>query len=138
MRYIIRWSLTAAIHGADIWHLSDDLTLPEAIIAARREKFPYLVQRRLLLDDTGEIVLNVSKSFVRVPGVALRPLVTHRWCGECLRCDCAAQFLTLRDAETWRDIHEFDNYTDGHLVRISLQTDKQMIDMAEVEMVELD
>jgi hypothetical protein len=138
MRYIIRWSLTAAIHGADIWHLSDDLTLPEAILAARREKFPYVVQRRLLLDSDGEIVLNVGKSFVRVPGVELRPLMTHRWHAECLRCPGAAQFLTYRDAEGWRDIHEFENYTDGHLVRISLETDKQRIDMSEVEVVELE
>src|SRR4051812_42862313 len=112
MRYIIRWSLTAAIHGADIWHLSDDLTLPEAVRAARREKFPYLVQRRLLLNSDGEIVLNVGKSFVRVPGVPLRPLMTHRWHAECLRCEWGAQFVTLRDADVWRDIHEFDNYTD--------------------------
>jgi len=44
----------------------------------------------------------------------------------------------LRDAEWWRDIHEFENYFDGHLVRVLLQTHKSLIDMANVTEVELD
>lgn len=74
---------------------------------------------------------------MRVTGVPMRPPLTHPWHAECLRCACRAQFMNRRDAECWRDIHEFENYSDGHLVRILLETDKAMIDMAEVCEVEL-
>jgi hypothetical protein len=138
MRHIVRWSLTAAVSDADVWHLSDDLTLKQALAAARRDNFPYLVQRRLLVTRDGRVARLSRKSLLRVPGVPLRAHVTHPWHAQCLRCSCGAQFLSLRDAELWRDIHEFENYFDGHLVRVLLQTHKSLIDMAEVTEVELD
>jgi hypothetical protein len=138
MRHIIRWSLTAAVTDADVWHLSDELSLQQALAAARKDNFPYLVQRRLLVTRDGRVARLSRKSLMRVPGVPLRAHVTHPWHVQCLRCQCAAQFLSLRDAECWRDIHEFENYIDGHLVRLMLQTHKSLIDMAEVTEVELD
>jgi hypothetical protein len=138
VRHIIRWSLTAAVRNADVWHLSDQLTLPEALAAAQREQFPYLVQRRLEFGVSGKLVRDSGNSLVRVAGVPLRPPLSHPWHTQCLRCPCAAQFPALRDAECWRDVHEFENEHDGHLVRILLQTDKSLVDMGEVIVVELD
>jgi hypothetical protein len=138
MRQIIRWSLTAAVSDADIWHLGDELTLQQALTAARKESFPFLVQRRLLVTRDGRVARLSAKSLLRVPGVPLQAHVTHPWHAQCLRCDCVAQFLSLRDAECWRDVHEFENYSDGHLVRILLQTHKSLIDMAEVTEVHID
>jgi hypothetical protein len=138
VRHIIRWSLTAALHDADVWHLSDQLTLNEALAEARREQFPYLVQRRLEFAANGKLVRDSGNSLVRVAGVPLRPQISHPWHTQCLRCPCAAQFPSRRDAESWRDVHEFENEHDGHLVRILLQTDKSLVDMGEVIVVELD
>jgi hypothetical protein len=138
VRHIIRWSLTTAVHDADIWHLADDLTLHDALNEARREHFPYLVQRRLVFASNGIVVHDSGNSFARVPGVPLRPPISHPWQVECLRCLCAAQFTNRRDAEVWRDIHEFENYIDGHIVRMVLQTDKSRIDMGDVIVLELD
>jgi len=138
MRQIIRWSLTAAVRDADIWHLADDLTLPEALAQARREHFPYLVQRRLLYNSDGFLLRDSGNSLVRVVGVPLRVPISHPWHVQCLRCTAHAQFLTRRDAEWWRDVHEFENLSDGHIVRILLETDKSLIDMADVIVVELD
>ena len=138
MRHIIRWSLTTAVRDADVWHLSDELTLPEALAAAERERFPYLVQRRLVFATNGMLLHDSGNSLVRVSGVPLRAPISHPWHTECLRCACAAQFISRRDAEWWRDVHEFENQTDGHLVRILLETDKSLIDMGEVIVVELD
>jgi hypothetical protein len=138
VRQIIRWSLTAGLSDAEIWHLSDQLTYPEALAAARLERFPYLVQRRIVYTSTGKLMHDSGNSLVRVSGVPLRAPISHPWHVECLRCDAAAQFLTRRDAELWRDMHEFENYFDGHIVRILLETAKSMIDMGEVEVVELD
>ncbi len=138
MRQIIRWSLTTAIRNADVWHLSDEIPLTEALAAARREQFPFLVQRRLVFASNGMLLHDSGNSFVRVSGVPLRAPISHPWHTECLRCPCGAQFVSRRDAEWWRDVHEFENQTDGHLVRILLQTDKSVIDMNEVIVVELD
>jgi hypothetical protein len=138
VRHIIRWSLTAAVRDADIWHLSDQLTLVEALAAAREEQFPYLVQRRMEFATSGELLRDSGNSLVRVAGVPLRPPISHPWHTQCLRCSCSAQFQLLRDAEWWRDIHEFENERDGHLVRILLQTDKSLVDMGEVIVLELD
>ena len=138
MRHITRWSLTAAVRDADIWHLSDQLTLAEALAEARRERFPYLVQRRLVFTSSGMLLHDSGNALVRVVGVPLRAPISYPWHTQCLRCSCAAQFLSWRDAEGWRDIHEFENQHDGHLVRILLQTDKSLVDMAEVIVVELD
>lgn len=138
MRQIIRWSLTAAVRDADVWHLSDQLTLSQALEEARREHFPFLVQRRMVFTSSGMLLHDSGNALVRVPGVPLRDPISHPWHTQCLRCSCAAQFLTLRDAECWRDIHEFENQHDGHLVRILLQTDKSLVDMGEVIVVELD
>ncbi|MGZ4788187.1 MAG: hypothetical protein ACXVZV_07610 [Terriglobales bacterium] len=138
MRQIIRWSLTTAVRDADIWHLSDELTLPEALAAAEREHFPYLVQRRLVFSSNGTLLHDSGNSLVRVSGVPLRAPISHPWHTQCLRCACTAQFTSRRDAEWWRDVHEFENQTDGHLVRILLETDKSLIDMGEVIVVELD
>ena len=138
MRQIIRWSLTVAPRDADVWHLSDDLALQEALAEAQREHFPYLVQRRLLFTRDGVLLHDSGNALVRVPGVPLRPPISHPWHVQCLRCDAAAQFTARLDAEWWRDIHEFENYCDGHVVRVLLQTDKSMVDMAEVITLELD
>lgn len=138
MRLIVRWSLTAAVSDADVWHLGDALTLQQALAAARKDNFPYLVQRRIWVTRNGRVARLSRKSLLRVPGVPLGEHVTHPWHSQCLRCPCGAQFLSLRDAEWWRDIHEFENYSDGHLVRVLLQTHKSLIDMAEVTEVELD
>lgn len=138
MRQIIRWSLTTAVHDADVWHLADNLTLQDALTEARREQFPYLVQRRLVFASSGVLLHDSGTSLVRVRGVPLRAPISHPWHVECLRCCCAAQFTTRRDAEWWRDVHEFENYRDGHLVRVILETDKSRIDMSEVIVVELD
>lgn len=138
MREIIRWSLTAAVRNADIWHLSDELSLTEALRAARQEQFPYLVQRRLVLTSSGMLLHDSGSSLVRVTGVPLRTPISHPWHAQCLRCVCAAQFTTRRDAEWFRDMHEFENEKDGHIVRILLETDKSLIDMGEVLVVELD
>jgi len=138
VRHIIRWSLTAAVRDADIWHLSDNLSLVEALDEARRQQFPYLVQRRLILTRTGRLLYDSGKSLVRVAGVPLRAPITYPWRVECLRCRGAAQFKVRRDAEWWRDVHEFDNQSDGHIVRVLLETDKCIIDMADVIVVELD
>lgn len=138
MRYITRWSLTAALQGADVWHLSDDLAFPDALAEARREQFPYLVQRRLVFTNGGRLLHDSGNSYVRVTGVPLRVPISHPWHVECLRCASAAQFMRLRDAEWWRDVHEFDHQSDGHLVRILLETHKSFIDMAEVIVLELD
>jgi hypothetical protein len=132
MRHVVRWSVTSAISDADTWHLSDDLTLQQALNAARKENFPYLVQRRLLVSRDGRVLRLSRKSFLRVPGVLLSPHVSHPWHAQCLRCESGAQFANRRDAEWWRDIHEFENYTDGHLVRVLLQTHKSLIDMSDV------
>ncbi len=96
------------------------------------------MQRRLLVTRDGRVLRISRKSLFRVAGVPLTPHVTHPWHAQCLRCRCGAQFFTQRDAEVWRDIHEFENFSDGHLVRILLQTHKSLIDMAEVNEVELD
>jgi len=138
MRHIVRWSLTAAVRDADIWHLSDDMTFSDAMAQARREHFPYLVQRRLVFTAGGTLLHDSGNSFVRVNGVPLRSPISHPWRVECLRCPCAAQFMVRRDAEWWRDVHEFEHQSDGHLVRVLLQTDKSVIDMADVIVVELD
>lgn len=138
MRLVVRWSVTSAISGADIWHLSDDLTFQQALAAARKDNFPYLVQRRLLVARDGRVLRLSRKSYLRISGVPLRPHVTHPWHSHCLVCNSGAQFLTQRDAEWWRDIHEFENYSAGHIVRILLQTDKALVDMDEVTQVELD
>ena len=138
MRQIIRWSLTTAVRDADIWHLSDQLSLADAFEAARREQFPFLVQRRLVFASNGMQLHDSGNSFVRVPGVPLRAPISHPWHTQCLRCECSAQFALRRDAEWWRDVHEFENQSDGHLVRILLQTDKSVIDMHDVIVVELD
>jgi len=138
MRHITRWSLTAAVRDADVWHLSDELTLLEALAEARREQFPYLVQRRLTLAASGRVVHDSGNSMVRVAGVPLRAPISHPWHAQCLRCPCTAQFTNRRDAEWWRDVHEFENQRDGHIVRILLETDKSLIDMAEVIVLELD
>jgi hypothetical protein len=138
VREIIRWSLTTAVRDADVWHLSDALTLPQALDAARRERFPYLVQRRLIYTSSGMLLHDSGNSLVRVGGVPLRAPISHPWHVQCLRCSCAAQFTSRRDAEWWRDVHEFENLSDGHLVRILLETDKSLIDMGEVIVVELD
>jgi hypothetical protein len=138
VRYITRWSLTAAIHDADVWHLSDDLPLSEALTQARHEQFPFLVQRRLVFSSSGMLLHDSGNSFVRVAGVPLRAPISHPWHVQCLRCPCAAQFTVRRDAEWWRDVHEFENQRDGHIVRVLLETDKCMIDMADVIVVELD
>ncbi len=138
MRQIIRWSLTAAIRNADVWHLSDDLTLIDAIEAAKREHFPFLVQRRLVYTSSGTLLHDSGNSLVRVSGVPLRAPISHPWRVECLRCVWTAQFTARRDAECWRDIHEFENQADGHLVRVLLETDKSTIDMGEVIVVELE
>jgi hypothetical protein len=130
--------MTAALSDADTWHLSDNLTLKQALLAARRERFPYLVQRRLFFTRDGKLARLSHRSILRVPGVPLGVRITHPWHVQCLRCECAAQFPTRLDAECWRDIHEFENYTDGHLVRTLLQTHKSLIDMADVTTVELD
>ena len=138
MRQIIRWSLTVAPRDADIWHLSDHLSLGEALAEAQREQFPYLVQRRIFLTSDGALLRDSGNALVRVPGVPLRTPISHPWHVECMRCAAAAQFTSRRDAEWWRDIHEFENYSDGHVVRVLLQTDKSMVDMAEVIILELD
>jgi len=138
MRLIIRWSLTTAVRDADIWHLSDELTLNDALQEAEREQFPYLVQRRLIFTSSGLLMHDSGNSLVRVKGVPLRAPISHPWQVECLRCPAAAQFVSRRDAECWRDVHEFENYSDGHLVRILLQTDKSVIDMGDVIVVELE
>ena len=138
MRNITRWSLTAAVSDADVWFLADNLTLQQALAAARKDNFPYLVQRRLLVSRDGRVLRWSRKSLLRVPGVPLGAHITHPWYVHCLRCQAGAQFMTLRDAEWWRDIHEFENYFDGHLVRILLHTHKALIDMAEVTEIELD
>jgi len=138
VRQITRWSLTAGVRDADVWHLSDQLTLPEALAAARRESFPYLVQRRLVYASSGTLLHDSGNSLVRVAGVPLRAPISHPWHVRCLRCEAAAQFLSRRDAECWRDVHEFENYLDGHLVKILLETAKSLIDMGEVVVVELD
>ncbi len=138
MRHIIRWSLTAGLFDADVWHLSDELTLQQALSAARRERFPFLVQRRLILNRDGKRARISGKSLMRVPGIPLRRPITHPWHARCLRCECTAQFLSRRDAECFRDIHEFENYSDGHLVSILLETDKSLIDMTDVMVLELD
>jgi hypothetical protein len=138
MRHIIRWSLTTAVRDADVWHLSDELTLNDALLEATREQFPYLVQRRMVFSSAGLLLHDSGNSFVRVKGVPLRAPISHPWQVECLRCSANAQFVTRRDAECWRDVHEFEHYIDGHLVRILLQTDKSVIDMADVIVVELE
>ena len=138
MRQIIRWSLTTAVRNADVWHLSDDLSLPQALVAAKEQQFPYLVQRRLFYASSGLLLHDSGNSMVRVAGVPLRAPISHPWHVQCLRCGCTAQFTTRRDAECWRDIHEFENQVDGHLVRVLLQTDKSLIDMGEVIEVELE
>jgi hypothetical protein len=138
MRHIIRWSLTTAVRDADVWHLSDELTLYDALREAEREHFPYLVQRRLAFSSSGTLLHDSGNSLVRVKAVPLRAPITHPWQTECLRCLWAAQFLSRRDAECWRDIHEFENHADGHIVRILLRTDKSVIDMSEVMVLELD
>ena len=138
MRHIIRWSLTAAPRDADIWHLSDHLSFPEALAEARREQFPYLVQRRLVFSNRGRLMYDSGNSMVRVAGVPLREPISHPWRVECLRCPCAARFSVRRDAEWWRDVHEFENQFDGHIVRVLLETDKCVIDMADVIVLELD
>jgi len=138
VREIIRWSLTAAVRNADVWHLSDELSLTEALDAARREQFPYLVQRRLVYASSGLLLHDSGNSLVRVVGVPLRAPISHPWHVQCLRCPCSAQFTLRREAEWWRDVHEFENQMDGHLVRILLETDKSLIDMGEVIVVELD
>ncbi|HWR13671.1 MAG TPA: hypothetical protein VN577_02500 [Terriglobales bacterium] len=137
MRNIIRWSLTTAVRDADVWHLSDSLTFQQALAEAQRENFPYLVQRRLLVTRDGRVARISRKSILRVPGVPLRAPLNYRWHAECLRCECRAQFQSQMDAEWWRDIHEFENYSDGHLVRVLLETDKSLIDMADVADVEI-
>lgn len=121
-----------------MWHLSDDLSFTDALAEAQREKFPYLVQRRMVFTSGGTLLHDSGNSLVRVAGVPLRPPLSHPWHVDCLRCVCAAQFTTRRDAEWWRDVHEFENQHDGHIVRICLETDKSLIDMAEVIVVELD
>src|SRR4051812_1371389 len=126
VREITRWSLTTAVRDADVWHLSDELTLPEALAAARREHFPYLIQRRLVYASSGILLHDSGNSMVRVAGVPLRAPISHAWHVQCLRCPCAAQFTSRRDAECWRDVHEFENQVDGHLVRILLETDKSL------------
>lgn len=138
MQYITRWSLTAAIRDADIWHLSDQLSFAEALAEARREQFPYLVQRRLVVSNGGKLMYDSGNSFVRVAGVPLREPISHPWRVECLRCTCSARFTVRRDAEWWRDVHEFENQLDGHIVRMLLETDKSVIDMSEVIVLELD
>ena len=138
MRHIIRWSLTTAIRDADVWHLSDELTLQDALAEAQREHFPYLVQRRLVFTSSGTLLHDSGISFARVPGVPLRAPISHPWHVQCLRCACAAQFLLRRDAECWRDVHEFENHLDGHIVQILLETDKSLIDMNNVIVLELD
>lgn len=138
VRQLIRWSLTVAFRDADIWHLSDSLTLCDALAEARREQFPFLVQRRLVFSEDGALLHDSGNAMVRVSGVPLRRVISHPWHVECLRCNAAAQFIARRDAEWWRDIHEFENYRDGHMVRILLQTDKSMVDMAEVITLDLD
>jgi len=138
VQQIIRWSLTVAPYDADIWHLSDNLTLTDALDEARREQFPYLVQRRIAFTANGEFLHDSGNALIRVPGVPLRRPISHPWHVECFRCDAAAQFATRRDAEWWRDVHEFENLSDGHIVRIMLETDKSMVDMAEVIVLELD
>ena len=138
MRQIIRWSLTVALRDADVWHLSDALTLRDALAEARREQFPFLVQRRLLFTHEGTLLHDSGNSLVRVSGVPLRRAISHPWHVQCMRCNAAAQFTARRDAEWWRDIHEFENYCDGHVVRILLETDKSMVDMAEVITLDLD
>jgi hypothetical protein len=130
--------LTAAVTDADVWHLSDELTFQQALIAARKQRFPFLVQRRLLVTRDGRVVRLSRKSLIRVSGVPLTAHITHPWHVQCLRCAYSAQFLSRRDAEVWRDIHEFENYSDGHLARILLQTHKSLIDMGEVSEVQLD
>jgi hypothetical protein len=138
VRQIIRWSLTVAPRDADIWHLADNLTFLEAVFAAQHEQFPFLVQRRMFYSDAGILLYDSGNALVRVPGVPLRPPISHPWQVACLRCEAAAQFTTRRDAEWWRDIHEFENQRDGHIVRILLQTDKSTVDMAEVIVLDLD
>lgn len=138
MRQIIRWSLTVAPHDADVWHLSDNLTLQEALAEAQREQFPFLVQRRLFFTKEGTLFHDSGNALVRVPGVPLRAPISHPWHVRCMRCAAAAQFPARRDAELWRDIHEFENYADGHLVQVLLQTDKSIVDMADVIVLDLD
>ena len=138
MRHIIRWSVTAAIRDADIWHLSDNLTFDAALARARQEHFPYLVQRRLVFTGKGRLLHDSGNAYVRVGGVPLRIPISHPWRVECLRCPAAAQFTIRRDAEWWRDVHEFEHQSDGHIVRVLLETDKSVIDMADVIVLELD
>ena len=138
MRHIIRWSVTAAVRDADIWHLSDHLSFDEALAQAREEQFPYLIQRRLVVSTNGRLLHDSGNSYVRVSGVPLRVPISHPWRVECLRCSAAARFTIRRDAEWWRDVHEFEHQSDGHIVRVLLETDKSVIDMADVIVLDLD
>ncbi len=91
-----------------------------------------------MFSNGGRLLHASANSFVRVPGVPPRKAISHPWRVECLRCPAAAQFKIRRDAEWWRDVHEFEHQSDGHIVRVLLETDKCVIDMADVIVVELD
>jgi hypothetical protein len=92
----------------------------EAEVFARRAGTPFILKYDVTLGDFDEVE-DAKLVIIELPGIAF---ITPRLVTQCDQCTVAVAHESVKDAEMWGDIHEFEHLR--HRVRFLMRVGKNM------------